>query len=183
MNLFIYVIDGSQGLTDNPVDWLDSLFTIGDITVVSVADMVTKVNARLGSRKIRNLFIGGHGAPGYQSIGSGSTWDTSGDRSLQLGSDGELLGGAKTTIPLLASKFITGAICTLGGCQTGQGTAGEALLQKLSSVLGGISVQAGDVNQRPFVPGMEGQVIRYTGARREVLTGGWLGSPGGYGIN
>jgi hypothetical protein len=183
MNLFIYVIDGSQGFLDNPADWLDSLFTIGDITVVSVADMVDKVNRRLAGRKMRNLFIGGHGSPGYQAVGDQGAWDTTGERSLQLGSDGELLGGAKASIPLLASKFISGAICTLGGCQTGRGSAGEALLQKLSAALGVISVQAGTDNQRPFVPGMEGSVVRYTGSRRDVLSGGWLGSPGGYGIN
>jgi hypothetical protein len=183
MNLFLYVIDGSQGPIDNPVDWFDSLFTIGDILVVSVEDMVAKITRKLGRRKIRNLFIGGHGAPGYQSVGAGSNWDRVGSRSLQLDSDGNLFGPAAQYMPSLAPKFISGAICTLGGCTTGQGAAGEALLRKLSQVLGGISVQAGDANQRPLVPGMEGRVIRYTGAQRTVITGSWWGSPGGMGIN
>ncbi len=67
-NRYIYVIDSNS----DAVDWLDSLFTIGDILVVSVQDMVEKVLRRVGGDSMRSLFVGGHGAPGYQSIGAGT---------------------------------------------------------------------------------------------------------------
>ncbi len=160
-NLYIYVIDGSQGLLGNPVDWLDSLFTINEILVVSVSDMVNKIETRLGrGRKIQNLFIGGHGAPGYQSVGAGSGWDTTGAFSLQVdSSNGLLLGTAEAQMNRLGRNFAPNAIVTLGGCQVGRDTI---LLKAVSKSLGSVPVQAGTANQRPLVPGMEGAVIRCT---------------------
>jgi hypothetical protein len=175
-NLYLYVVDGSD-----VVGWLDAAFTINEIEVTSVSDMVTKVLARLGStRGIQNLFIGGHGAPSYQGIGSGTSWDTTGAKSLQLDTTGHLLGPAGGWLPRLARKFASGAIVTLGGCQVGKD---PRLLQEVSRVLGGVPVQAGTDDQRPFVPGMEGDVVRCTPSSTTRMQGGWWGSPGGGGIN
>ena len=182
MNKYIYVIDGNS----DAVDWLDSLFTIGDILVVSVQDMVDKVIARVGSNKIRSLFIGGHGAPGYQSIGAGPGWDTSGERSLQIDSTTGRLTGSTTEHHLLrlSSKFASKGVVTLGGCRTGNGTAGQTLLLELSRVFG-VPVEAGTANQRPFVPGMEGSVSRCSSTTGSCVSypSTWWGSPGGGGIN
>jgi hypothetical protein len=182
MNKYIYVIDGNS----DAVDWLDSLFTIGDILVVSVQDMVDKVIARAGSNKIRSLFIGGHGSSGYQSIGAGPHWDSSGDRSLQIDSATGRLKGSTTEHHLLrlGPKFTTNGVLTLGGCQTGSGAAGQALLLELSRVLG-VPAEAGTANQRPFVPGMEGSVSRCsaTSGTCTSFPSTWWGSPGGGGIN
>lgn len=176
-NLYIYVIDGNS----DSVDWLDSLFTIGDITAVSVQDMVDKVLRRVGDNWIRSLFIGGHGSPGYQSIGSGTTRDSTGDLSLQLDSS-RLKGNSEHHLSRLNRKFSYEAVVTLGGCQTGSGTAGANLLKELSRILG-VPVEAGTANQRPFVPGMEGSVTRCTSSTCTSLPSTWWGSPGGGGIN
>jgi len=178
-NLYIYVIDGNS----DAVDWLDSLFTVGDITVVSVQDMVDKVLRRVGGNSIRSLFIGGHGSPGYQSIGCGPTRESTGDLSLQLDSaTGRLKGNSEHHLGRLSRKFSHTAVVTLGGCRTGNGTAGENLLKELSRILG-VPVEAGTANQRPFFPGMEGSVTRCTSSSCETLPSTWWGSPGGGGIN
>jgi hypothetical protein len=179
LNKYIYVIDGNS----DAVDWLDSLFTIGDITVVSVQDMVDKVLRRLGDNSMRSLFIGGHGSPGYQALGCGPNHDSTGDLSLQLNSStGRLKGNSEHHLSRLSRKFSHDAVVTLGGCQTGRGTAGENLLKELSRVLG-VPVEAGTANQRPFVPGMEGSVTRCNSSTCTSLPSTWWGSPGGGGIN
>jgi hypothetical protein len=179
MNKYIYVIDGNS----DAVDWLDSLFTIGDILVISVQDMVDKVLARIGDNPIRSLFVGGHGAPGYQSIGAGPNWDTTGDKSLQINSaTGHLLGNSEHHLMRLQRKFTSNGVVTLGGCKTGQGAAGETLLKELSRILG-VPVEAGTANQRPFVPGMEGSVTRCNASSCQSLESTWWGSPGGGWIN
>lgn len=178
-NLYIYVIDGNSDI----VDWLDSLFTVGDITVSGVQDMVDKVLRRVGDNWIRSLFIGGHGSPGYQSIGAGPNWDSTGDRSLQIDSSTNgLKGNSAHHLARLNRKFSYDAVVTLGGCQTGQGDAGKTLLKELSRILG-VPVEAGTANQRPFVPGMEGSVNRCTSSECTSLPSTWWGSPGGGGIN
>lgn len=178
---YFYAIDGSQGLTDNPTDWLNSLFTINDILHTSVDDMVTKILGRLASDQvIANLFIGGHGAPGYQSVGAGTGWDTSGARSLQCDPTDttRLRGTAHGDMRRISSRFTSDAIVTLGGCKVGQD---DTLLQAVSGVLGGIAVQAGKDNQRPLFPGMEGDVVRCTGTGCTNLGGGsWWSSPGSW---
>lgn len=179
--LYIYVIDGSEGFWSNPVDWLDSALTIGDITVISVPDMVRKVTDRLGpGRKIQNLFIGGHGSPGYQSVGAGTSHDSSGMRSLQCdpADPTKLRGVADTSMRALASRFTSDAIITLGGCRTG---ADNRVLTAVSNAVGGLRVQAGTANQRPFVPGMEGTVVRCRRASCSNMSGrSWWSSPGSW---
>ncbi|HUF04307.1 MAG TPA: hypothetical protein VMM38_09040 [Aridibacter sp.] len=178
MNKYIYVIDGNS----DAVDWLDSLFTIGDILVTSVQDMVDRVLNTLGDNNMRSLFIGGHGSPGYQAVGAGPRGDSTGTLSLQLGSDGKLKGNSEHHLMRLRSNFSHDAIVTLGGCRTGEGSAGDALLLELSRVLS-VPVEAGTANQRPFVPGMEGSVRRCSGDSCQTLSSNWWGSPGGGGIN
>jgi hypothetical protein len=182
MKKYIYVIDGNS----DAVDWLDSLFTVGDILVVSVQDMVDKVIARVGSNTIRNLFIGGHGYSGWQAVGCGPRGDSSGDLSLQIDSATGRMKGTNTEHHLsrLRSKFSSDGVVTLGGCQTGRGADGKALLLELSRILG-VPVEAGTANQRPFVPGMEGSVKRCTASSGVCtsLPSTWWGSPGGGGIN
>ena len=182
IDLRLYVIDGAGGFIDNPVDWIDSLFTIGDIKVVSVADMANKVLAVTSSgRKIENLFIGGHGSPGFQSLGCGSGADSTGAKSLQVDSGtGALLGTAGVELGRIRPYFNKTAIVTLGGCEVGAGSEGPALLKAVSAALGGIRVQAGTADQRPFLPGMEGSVVRCTPAGCETLSGGWWGTPGSW---
>lgn len=81
----------------------------------------------------------------------------------------------------LARRFTRGALVTLGGCKTGAGPAGETLLKAVSACFGGMAVQAGTDNQRPFIPGMEGQVIRCRGSACTNLGGGsWWASPGSW---
>ena len=46
MNLYLYVIDGSQGLLDNPVDWMDSLFTLGE-TLGAPVEVVSRSDSTL----------------------------------------------------------------------------------------------------------------------------------------
>lgn len=160
-SLYIYVTDGS-GFIEDFTDWLDSVFTVGDLAVTSVENMVKQIEKTLGkSRKIANLFIGGHGAPGWQGVGCGSSWDVSGAKSLQVDSStGKLKGPADALIRRLTPRFNKDALVTLGGCEVGQD---ETLLKVLSAALSGIPVQAGKDNQRPFVPGMEGDVVRCKG--------------------
>src|ERR1700730_10392306 len=54
--------------------------------VWSIMDMITKATgaATQAGAKIQNLYINGHGAPGFQAVGSGTGSDTAGDRSLQI---------------------------------------------------------------------------------------------------
>lgn len=176
--IYIYVVDGSEGLFSNPADWLDSLFTVGDVTVSSVEDMVKKVEKRLGTSRIQNLFIGGHGSPGYQSVGAGSTWDSSGAKSLQVdASTGKLKGVAHGLLRRLAPRFVKGALVTLGGCQVGRD---DKLLKAAAAALG-VPVQAGKDNQRPLLPGMEGDVVRCDATACRNLGGGsWWASPGSW---
>jgi hypothetical protein len=179
IDLRLYVIDGSGDW----VDWLDSLFTIGDIKVVSVADMAKKVLELVtrSGRKIENLFIGGHGHPGFQGLGCGSGGDSTGAKSLQVDSGtGALLGTAGVELGRIRPYFNNTAIVTLGGCQVAAGSEGQALLKAVSTALGGIRVQAGTADQRPFLPGMEGSVVRCTPDNCQTLSGGWWGTPGSW---
>ncbi|NJD06014.1 MAG: hypothetical protein FIA97_05895 [Methylococcaceae bacterium] len=178
--LYIYVLDGGQGVLDDPVSWIEGVFTVNEVTVTSVDDMVTKVLARIGSSSIQNLFISGHGAPGYQGVGGGTAWDYSGNKSLQVDPvTGKLKGTSEQLLRKLSPKFTKEAIATLGGCKTGNGPQGEALLKAVADCFG-IPVQAGTDNQRPFVPGMEGDVIRCDSTKCSNLGGSWWASPGSW---
>jgi hypothetical protein len=157
------------------------LFTVGDILVVSVADMVDKVLDRAGKKKISNMFVGGHGSPGWQSVGAGSGDDTTGTKSLQIdAATGGLMGTATRSLNRLIDHFDSEAIVTLGGCNVGASPDGPPMLKAVSVAIGGIPVQAGVDTQRPLVPGMEGKVIRCTPNAETNVGSSWWGTPGSW---
>ena len=120
-NRYIYVIDSNS----DAVDWLDSLFTIGDILVVSVQDMVEKVLRRVSAGTLcEACLLAVTVLPDTSPSARGPNHDTSGTRSLQLDpATGRLLGNSEHHIQRLARKFTSDAVVTLGGCQTGNGSA------------------------------------------------------------
>jgi hypothetical protein len=148
--------------SDNGFDWWEGAFHIGELDVISVNDMVTKVIARAGGRQIRGLTIIGHGAPGFQSVGAGQGADTGG-RSLNIDPATNLLrGDGERELSRLSGRFAPGAVITLGGCRVAEGAVGRALLQRISTLLGNVIVEGAEVIQNPL-PGMEGTVIRCRG--------------------
>jgi hypothetical protein len=181
--LYFYVIDGTWNFTDT----VNRIFTIDDIVVFNVADMVKKVSdaaTKLGG-KIENLFIAGHGCSGYQSIGAERDYDDTGSVSLQYDdTTGQLRGAAGSQLAKLAPLFSRSAIVTLGGCQVASDPDGPDLLRAVSQALGGIYVQGGKDTQRPLLPGMEGPILRCNPNACTIVSKGlWWGSPGGGGIN
>jgi hypothetical protein len=110
----------------------------GNIKVMGVADMVSKVlfrlrkgTARSGAPKtaqIQSLALVGHGHPGMQNLGCGRILDTTGMASLALRSiftkdqnsltagDSKLLGDAEASLAQLRGFFAHSAVVTLGGC-------------------------------------------------------------------
>jgi hypothetical protein len=159
---------------DNGFDWLNAFFRPGNLNVTSVNDMVTKVLAQSGGRPIRSLYIIGHAAPGDQSVGAGQAVDSTGTKTLVIDpSTGQLAGNAEAELARLVGHFAPGAVVTLGGCEVAKGSAGQALLQRVSTVLGGIPVDGGDRLQR-LTPGMEGNVIRCEGQTCRVYSKAWF---------
>jgi hypothetical protein len=143
--------------------------------------MVDKVLARIDTNKIANMFIAGHGAPGYQSVGSGANWETTGTKSLQVDSStGLLMGSAGKSLNRLIDKFTSDAIVTLGGGRVAGSPGGPPMLQAVSRAIGGIPVQGGVDTQRPLVPGMEGHIIRCTPTTVTDVGTSWWGSPGSW---
>ncbi len=176
--LYIYAIDGGQSLWDDPADWIEGALTVGEIYHTSVKDMVSKIIKHIGSSRIQNLLISGHGSPGYQSVGAGTSWDTTGNKSLQLEPGTMyLLGDAEMHLRSLNNHFAPGAIVTLGGCEVGKDLD---LVKAVSMALDGRPVQAGTANQRPLVPGMEGHVIRCSARRCDDLGSSYWASPGSW---
>jgi|SRR5579871_1210562 len=87
--------------------------------VSSVSEMAARIYLRTGTRKLTELFIYGHGAPGFQSIGAGMGGvDASGMHSIALDPDTGHL-NAKTAMYLrgMRSYLLPWAVVTLGGCQ------------------------------------------------------------------
>lgn len=126
--------------------------------VNSVEDMVDKVISAAGGSKIWWLVIDGHGGAGWQSVGCGKDNDPDNSKHLSIETNGELCGDAESHLKRLKTVLSTNAIVSLGGCQTGKGTKGELLLQKVSSVLGDVKVEAGVMDQVANLPGYEGPV-------------------------
>jgi hypothetical protein len=96
---------------------------------------------------IAELVITGHGTPSSFRIGS--------DRVTLA-----LLEDASHEVPQqlrrLVPFFTSNAVVVLRACRTGQN---QALLQALSSVLGGVRVQASEDRQLGIIPGMTGDVV------------------------
>lgn len=162
------------GSDPNFTNIMDGIFTIGEIEVDSVHDMIREVLAHSKGKRIQSLTIADHGGPGYQSVGA-SQWDESGDFSLQVVAGSKsLLGSARVEIPRLVGKFTRDGVVNLCGCEVARGPGGLDLLKAVSRALGGTFVQAGRAIQRPLIPGWEGNVFRCTRDTCWVASYGYL---------
>jgi len=158
--LNIYCIDSSKDITNV----LDRFFTFGNVTPVSsVNDMVNKVIDAWNNSPydIESLVIAGHGGPGFQSVGSGLKWDTTGEKGLLVDASDPrfLVGSGRTELPRLRGLFTQTGVVTLTGCEVARGPEGLQLLKVTSNALN-VFVQGGRSTQRPLVPGWEGNVYR-----------------------
>lgn len=83
------------------------------IRVKSVSDMVIKVLAAIGNQREKPIILfNGVGGVNYQSVGAGAMQDASGERSLQVDSNGELNQAGKLWLPRLNGRV--GGIYLLG---------------------------------------------------------------------
>jgi hypothetical protein len=131
-----------------------------NVWVSSVMDMINNVQYIANSRgvKIANLYINGHGAPGWQAVGAGTGSDDSGQYSLQVDEYGQLKGVAASCIlPTISSYLTDDAMVTLSGCNVACEADGKALLRAMAAALG-VWVQAADATQYAWIPGWEGHV-------------------------
>ena len=159
---------------DNGFDWIAGAVRTGELDVISVNDMVSKVIARCEGKKIQHLYVIGHAAPGDQSVGAGQAVDTTGQKALTIDEGkGKLFGDAETHLARLRGKFAPEAVVTLGGCEVAKGEKGKALLRRISTVLGNVRVEGGDTLQNAL-PGMEGNVIRCMGNTCWVESAAWF---------
>lgn len=161
-NYFDWYLNRSFEL--NPYETGGNVFGVDykrTLWVSSVKDMVDKVLAAAGNGKVSHLAILGHGTPGWQSIGCGTDLDPDDSKHLYV-DGGKLAGNAEVELARLKTIFNPDSIVSLQGCETGKGNKGELLLKTVSSVLGGIAVQAGTTMQRGSM-GFEGPVRRCTG--------------------
>jgi len=95
----IYVYDSNQwGLFGMAYD--------KSFQVNSVADMVEKVlNITKNEKYKSHLILAGDGRANYQSVGAAANADQTGERSLQLNGNGDLLGNAAIWFPKLAGRI------------------------------------------------------------------------------
>lgn len=163
-------------LTNRFMGQLDKNMTT--VTVYSVKDMVEKVLIAAGADKISRLTIYGHGASGFQCVGCGTLGNAL-DKDLSSGDflelsemDGKLKNNAEQYLSQLVAKLSAKAIVSLGGCQVGAAPFGDKLLQRMSEVLG-VPVEAGVENQRPMLPGYEGNVVRCSGNFCFTMPASW----------
>jgi hypothetical protein len=142
------------------------LVHFGERTINDTADMVSQLESmvmqtmefsrRAAAPRVRRtrqvhhiaqLIITGHGTPSSFRIGS--------DRVTL-----EMLEDASHEVPQqlrrLIPFFSSNAVVILRACDTGQN---RRLLQALSSVLGGVRVQASEDTQIGIIPGMIGDVV------------------------
>jgi hypothetical protein len=106
--------------------WKMSLFTLGEIDVTSVQDMVNKIKQKKkddGCDCLKKLTIMGHGAPGYIEIGSESMniWDTS---------------TWKPIFDQLKGCFCKDAEIIFAGCSIGADKDGANFLSVIANCLG-----------------------------------------------
>lgn len=136
-----------------------------ELLVESVSDMVNKVIRRLCGRLIKNLYIIGHGSPGYQSVGNGLNGIilTNG-KGFALRTDIPVLHGedVESALKRLGTYFALDGKLILGGCRVAYGDRGKDLLRRISTLMNNITVEASETYQFP-PPGMEGIVVRCVG--------------------
>jgi hypothetical protein len=95
----IYVYDSNQW------GWLGLAYD-KSFQVSSVSDMVEKVLQITKNEQYRShLLLGGSGRANFQSVGTGENSDQTGDRSLQLNGNGDLLGSAGVWLPKLSGQI------------------------------------------------------------------------------
>ena len=133
--------------------WTNSFFRFNALRVTGIEDMVDKIISRAkehgGEKTIFRLNIRDHGNVGFQLIG------------------GEILNSATLiqwypyTLSKLRPFFTSDGMVILHGCQVAKGDGGSFFLQTFSNIVG-VPVRAGELNQKPFVPGMEGPVKECT---------------------
>jgi hypothetical protein len=125
--------------------------------------MVDKVLSAAESIKIWWLVILGHGFSGWQSIGCGQALDPTDTKHFSVDSTtGKLAGTAEAELKRLKPILSSNSIIYLAGCETGKVPDGELLLKTISTVLGGVAVEAA-INVQSTMPGYEGPVCRCTG--------------------
>jgi|OpeIllAssembly_1097287.scaffolds.fasta_scaffold06634_5 hypothetical protein len=147
--------------------WLARFSRGTEIRVVSVMDLTNQVLAlaRQKNARVGNLYINGHGAPGYQSVGAGTLVDETGALSLRL--DEEMadlywkpqLKGVAASIGLIMLNGIWAddAMVTLLGCRVAEGADGKNLIAAVATTMC-VWVRACDANQYSWLPGYEGQI-------------------------
>lgn len=138
-NVDVYCVSANES---DVVVWLDSAVTPRDIPILSVADMVTKLIARFGTGggdKIGELRIVGHGDKTGQDIGA--DWI-----------DSTTLPSYRSELHRLFPLFGPEALVTMGGCRAGHN---GGLLLELSNIWN-VPVRGFTANQRPLIPGDEG---------------------------
>lgn len=123
--------------------WKMSLFTIGEMDVTGMQDMVDKIEAKKKEAGccLKKLTIMGHGAPGYIEVGSDSIniWDTS---------------TWKPILDQLKGNFCKGAEISLGGCSVGADRDGANLLSLIANNLGvKVNAPTHSINQYWSGPG------------------------------
>jgi len=178
MAAYIWAIDGNGGAA-SWVAWIKTaamsapLGALATVSVYSVLDMVNKVLAAAGPDKISRLVLYGHAKSGVQAVGSGHIINFNNMPVDALGIspvDGKLWNGAEQELARLVPILAPGSRVSLGGCLVGAPPNGEALLKRMSVVLG-VTVEAGLWNQRPAFPGYEGPIVRCTGNSCITMTG------------
>lgn len=145
--------------------WLARFNRGREIRVVSVMDMVYQVlgNANQCKARVLNLYVNGHGASGYQSVGAGTNYDVSGTRSIQLDKDDfyaePSLKGIAANIGLIELDGIwaDGGMVTFLGCKVADGPDGKNMISAAAKTMG-VWVRACDATQYSWLPGYEGQV-------------------------
>lgn len=183
-NTFSFLLDYFAGAPPGPDG--DSGFVA--IRAGSVADMVGQLLARLPRREdvYQSIVIQGHGSPGNQSVGDGSSYDDTGHKNLSINWTDDsvsppttLVGNSEMKLLPLVPRLSTDCIVTLGGCNVGAGAGGEILMKIISRTLQWRLVQAADALQTDLMPGMEGNVIRCNPVKCwTVDKSSWLGVPG-----
>jgi len=142
------------------------VYSMASVQVTSVPDMVTKVLAAAGSDKIERLILYGHAFHGAQAVGCGPAINlksTTNDFLAVSASTGTLTNGAEHDLARLVPQLAPNARVSLGGCNIAAPPDGQALLIRISTALGGITVEGGTWTQTSLFPGYEGPVVRCTG--------------------
>jgi hypothetical protein len=107
--------------------------------------MVDAVNAAANGAPLCDLTVEDHGSPGRQQMGKGVL-------TAEALQDPEMLAKIQEL------QFAPGAKIELGGCSTGYGEEGEALLRQMA-IATGVPVSAGITTQYDFPPGIEGSEV------------------------